>query len=73
MAETTAQDTLQLLLGAFEKHWVCRVQRSGFHNGARCDPDEPHGEWGCGWRREATLTEESFRAFAERAASEVTP
>lgn len=30
--------------------WVCTVVASGFHNGAPCTPDEPHGgNWSCGW------------------------
>lgn len=41
----------------FARRWVCNVVRSGYHNGAFCTPDEPHREWGCGFRWESSLTD----------------
>lgn len=32
--------------------WVCEVFSSGYHNGCKCDPSEPHGGWRCGYRYE---------------------
>lgn len=38
------------------RRWVCEVMRSGFHNGARCTPDDPHGgRWQCAWYYERLL------------------
>lgn len=48
---------------AFQRRWVCQVVRSGYHNGAGCQPDEPHGDWGCGVRWEASLTERQWEAL----------
>lgn len=42
----------------FEHRWVCQVVRTGYHNGAGCNPGEDHHiDWGCGWRWEASLTD----------------
>lgn len=31
--------------------WVCEVYESGYHNGCRCNADDPHlGRWNCGER-----------------------
>jgi len=37
--------------------WVCQVVRSGYHNGAVCDPSDPHTQdwWGCGYRYEFSI------------------
>lgn len=29
------------------RHWRCSVVASGFHNGARCTPEDPHDGWPC--------------------------
>lgn len=49
----------------FHRHWVCVVVRSGFHNGAECRPEDPHGGWDCGWRHEASLTDEAWQRVTE--------
>jgi hypothetical protein len=45
--------------------WVCQVVRSGYHNGAHCRPDEPHRDWGCGYRYELSVaaTDEARQAL----------
>lgn len=36
--------------------WVCMVVHTGFHNGAGCSPEEPHGDdWECGWHCHALI------------------
>lgn len=32
-----------------ERVWYCEVFHSGFHNGCRCRPTEPHDGWNCRW------------------------
>jgi hypothetical protein len=33
--------------------WVCGVVRSGYHNGAKCTPSDPHDpSWKCAYRYE---------------------
>jgi lysozyme family protein len=46
----------------FARKWVCMVVRSGYHNGAACTPDDPHGStvWGCAYRYEVTYREATF-------------
>ncbi len=40
--------------------WVCGVVASGFHNGAHCTPDDPHGgRWGCGWHWTSSIRAEA--------------
>lgn len=47
---------MSTLVDYFHRRWVCGVVRSGFHNGSGCSPDEAHGgDWGCGWRWEASI------------------
>jgi hypothetical protein len=47
---------------AFERRWVCRVVSTGYHNGAGCDPSDPHGpDWRCGYRWSASLTDKQAR------------
>ncbi len=41
----------------FDHRWVCGVVRSGYHNGARCSPDDPHEGWGCGMRLEVSMSD----------------
>jgi hypothetical protein len=36
--------------------WRCEVVSSGYHNGARCSPKEPHGGWNCGWAWTSTIS-----------------
>lgn len=31
----------------YEKVWNCEVFTSGYHNGCKCGPDDPHGGWNC--------------------------
>lgn len=50
----TTKRTLADELG-FSRHWVCQVVRSGYHNGARCSPSDPHEGWGCAYRWESSL------------------
>lgn len=33
----------------FQRKWSCEVFTSGRHNGATCDPSDPHGGWNCGY------------------------
>lgn len=52
------------LADLFQRTWYCGVFASGFHNGCRCDPDEPHGGWGCDWYWQAPpLTDEQARKY----------
>lgn len=54
-----------LLRDLFEQRWVCRVVSTGFHNGVKCHPGEPHGaDWRCGhyWVA-APLTEKQAREY----------
>lgn len=44
----------------FEKRWVCQVVRSGYHNGANCSPNAPHGDWGCEYRYEISWSEAKY-------------
>lgn len=41
------------------RQWVCGVVRSGFHNGAGCNPsDDCHdSSWGCGFRFELSIAD----------------
>lgn len=39
----------------FHRYWRCEVFTSGFHNGCRCRPDDPHDGWDCQWVWTATL------------------
>jgi hypothetical protein len=55
-----------VLLTSFTRHWVCYVTRSGFHNGASCTPVDPHEEWGCGFRTEASFTDEQLGEHVQR-------
>lgn len=45
-----APDVTDQLRGLFERRWRCDVVASGYHNGAKCDPDEPHDDVWCGYR-----------------------
>ena len=56
--------TFPLLRDSFIRRWVCQVVRSGYHNGAHCTPDDPHYDWGCGYRVEASLTDEQWKAMS---------
>ena len=57
---------VQVPVEAFARHWVCGVTRSGYHNGARCSPTDPHDEyWCCGWRYEASVVETVFVAWSQ--------
>jgi hypothetical protein len=47
------------------KHWVCEVVRSGFHNGAMCSPSDPHDDWGCAYKHEASMSEAQFKRLTE--------
>lgn len=42
----------------FDRHWVCNVVRSGYHNDVHCGPRDPHDakEWRCGYRNEFRLS-----------------
>jgi hypothetical protein len=53
-------------LTAFSRHWVCYVVRSGYHNGAKCTPLDPHDDWSCGYRTEASLTDEQLGEHVQR-------
>lgn len=33
----------------FQRTWSCEVFTSGRHNGATCEPGDPHGGWNCGY------------------------
>lgn len=33
----------------FQRKWSCEVFTSGRHNGATCDPGDPHEDWNCGY------------------------
>lgn len=45
-----AEAALSGLMEQRVTRWACVVVESGYHNGARCTPDEPHADWGCGYR-----------------------
>jgi hypothetical protein len=47
----------------FDRRWVCMVVRTGYHNGCRCTPSDPHGGWGCEYRWEASLTDAEARRY----------
>ena len=35
----------------FYRVWRCKVLSSGYHNGATCNPSDPHGgDWDCEYR-----------------------
>lgn len=34
----------------FYRVWRCEVFSSGYHNGCKCNPSEPHGGWNCEYR-----------------------
>jgi len=58
------QRTKNKILGSFERRWICQVLRSGYHNGATCNPSDPHGnDWGCSYRYEASLNEATYERF----------
>lgn len=60
-----AEDRLRWLLDRFTRRWVCQVVRTGFHNGARCSPDDPHDpSWRCGWRNEASLNDDQMKVIS---------
>lgn len=60
------------LLNKFRKVWRCHVLRSGYHNGATCTPDDPHGPgWNCQYVYEAILTIKQYANFERRIATEV--
>ncbi len=44
------QSALEQLQRLFSRRWYCGVFGSGFHNGSKCGPDDPHGNWGCEYR-----------------------
>jgi hypothetical protein len=49
------------------RRWVCEVFRSGYHNGATCNPRDPHdASWNCGYRNEChiSLTDEQMKEWA---------
>lgn len=37
----------------YEQRWRCGVFDSGYHNGCKCGPDDPHDGWGCGYQYRA--------------------
>jgi hypothetical protein len=43
------------LADSAERRWICEVVDSGFHNGAHCDPRDPHPGWDCGWYWRSTI------------------
>lgn len=49
-----------------DRRWVCEVLRSGYHNGATCNPRDPHSGWNCGYRNEChiSLTDEQMEEWA---------
>jgi hypothetical protein len=51
---------MSALSESFRRVWRCNVVASGYHNGAHCTPDDPHGGWGCGYRHVAVLTDEQW-------------
>lgn len=65
---TAVEPTIaELIRSVFHKEWVCVVVDSGFHNGARCTPEDPHGgTWQCQWQYRAVMTEERFAHFISR-------
>jgi hypothetical protein len=53
---------LDNLRSLFRRVWRCEVNSSGYHNGCRCDPEDPHSGWNCDHRWVApALTEEQAR------------
>ena len=51
--------------GLFERRFICRVVSTGYHNGAACNSNEPHGaDWRCGYYWTAgALTEQQARDY----------
>jgi hypothetical protein len=48
----------------FTRRWACNVVATGYSNGARCDPTEPHGaDWRCGYYWQASLTDEQAKDY----------
>lgn len=48
----------------FQRYWRCEVFSSGYHNGAKCDPSDPHFAWDCRWAYSTpALTEEQARTL----------
>jgi len=41
------EEELAELRKLFHRFWRCEVFSSGYHNGAKCTPDDPHGGWSC--------------------------
>lgn len=57
---------LRVLRADIDRRWTCEVLRSGYHNGATCNPREPHSGWNCGYRNECfiSLTDEQMEDWA---------
>jgi hypothetical protein len=63
-------------LTSFSRHWVCNVVRNGYYNfgvttavipaGAKCTPLDPHDDGDCGYRTEASLTDEQLSEHVQR-------
>lgn len=51
---------VERLRGLFRRQWVCQVVRSGLHNGAGCFAGDAHGGYRCGYRREASLSDNAW-------------
>lgn len=45
----------------YARVWRCEVYSSGYHNGCKCGPDDPHGGWNCGY----VLTAPSFKKIRQ--------
>lgn len=49
----------------FTRRWICQVTRS-YPNEVACSVSAQHAEpWACGFRNEASMTDDEFREFAE--------
>ena len=47
---TRTKSALETLQELFVRRWRCEVLSSGFHNGATCNPNEPHQGWDCEYK-----------------------
>ena len=55
----------------FHEQWICRKRQFGW-DGTACTPADPYHDetdWTCGWRYQASFTEETWNALWSRVES----
>lgn len=51
----------------FRREWVCKVVDSGYHNGAHCTPNDPHGGlWNCGYFWRASFADNRWNTLQKQ-------